>query len=189
MNRISSIRELSGGAMVLGFIIFVPGALFYLSRPIGASPARLVTERAFIMAAIIVTAIGLMLLKEYLTGSGHAWAAIGAYLYLFGAVLIVTAEALDLSGGGSTYGLAVMYVVLALLGQVAIGIAIAISDILPALLGWATIAWNATWLIILPLTTPQEMYFPVLHHAMPLAIGSVLIFGRGDQASAAQPTK
>lgn len=179
MNRVTSIRQLSGGAMVLGFIVLVPGALLYLTRTQSdLTPARLVTERAFIMAAVILTAIGLVLLKDHLHGlTGHAWAALGAYLYLFGAILIVTAEALELSGGESTSTLVVIYVVLALLGQVAVGIAIVHSDTLPNFLGWATIGWNVVWLIHLPWAKPSQVYVPVLHHLMPLVIGSVLLFG------------
>ena len=53
MNRMTSIPHLSGGSMVMGFIVLVPGALLYLSRPeSGLSTARLVMERAFIMAAV-----------------------------------------------------------------------------------------------------------------------------------------
>jgi hypothetical protein len=186
MNRPTQLRQLSGGAMVLGFIVLVPGALLYLTRPQSASPARLVTERAFIMAAVVLTAMGLVLLKEYVIDSlAHAWAVIGAYLYLFGAILIVTAEALGLSGSESTHTLVVTYVVLALLGQVAVGIAIVHSDSLPSILGWATIVWNVIWLIHLPWARPSQVYIPVLHHLMPLAIGSALILaGRDSGASA-----
>lgn len=187
MNRPAGIALLSGGALVLGFVVFVPGALLYVTRPqTDVSLARLVTERAFIVAAVVLTALGLLLLKEHLTSEpAHPWAVMGAYLYLFGAVLIVTAEALGLSGGESTYALVVMYVVLALLGQVAVGIAIVQSDTLSGLIGWATIAWNVTWLVILPLASPSDVYFPVLHHLMPLAIGCALIFGTGGEGAAA----
>lgn len=77
-----------------------------------------------------------------------------------------------------------VFVVLALLGQIAVGIAIVRSDALPDLLGWVTILWNIVWLMILTLTNPAEVYFPILHHAMPLTIGSVLIVGGRDEPDA-----
>ena len=100
-------------------------------------------------------------------------------------MLIVSAEALGLSRAEPAYSLVVTYVLLALLGQAAVGFAVVHSGTLPALLGWATIAWNLTWLIILPLATPSEVYFPGLHHLMPLVIGSVLIFDGSDKKAAA----
>lgn len=177
MNRMTSIPNLSGASLVGGFAVLVPGALLYLTRPdTGLSSARLVTERALIMAAVVLTAVGFLLLKEHLAGTAaRAWVLIGAYLYLFGAVLIVTAEALWLSGAEPGYALVVTYVVLALLAQAAVGLALVQSGTLPATVGWATVAWNLAWLIILPVTTPAEIYFPVLHHLMPLVIGSTLI--------------
>lgn len=95
------------------------------------------------------------------------------------------------SGGAMVLGFlilvpgALLYVVLALLGQAAVGIAIVRSETLPGALGWATTAWNVAWLLILFSATRAEVYFPVLHHVMPLAIGSVLIFGGGDRETAA----
>jgi len=40
--------------------------------------------------------------------------------------------------------LVVMYVTLALLGQIAIRIAIVYTDRLPSFIGWVTIAWNVS---------------------------------------------
>jgi len=71
MNQ-TNIRQFSGGTMIMGFITLLPGALLYLTRSqTDMSPVRLMTERTFIMAAVIFTAIVLVLLKEYLTDSWH----------------------------------------------------------------------------------------------------------------------
>jgi hypothetical protein len=186
MKQMTSIRRQSGVAMVLGFISLIPGALLYLSRPAqDLNPVRLLTERGFIIAAVIFTAIGFILLKEYLTGRSYPWAVTGASLFLIGTVLIITAESLSLSGGKSTQMLVVMYVVLALLVETVVGIAIILSDKLPALTGWATIAWNVAWILKIP-STQMDVYIPVLHQLMPLMIGCVLIFGRADKKAADQ---
>lgn len=181
MDRLADARVLSGGAMILAFVVLVPGALLYLSRPDGGSSlARLGVERGCIMAAVVLVAIGLLLLGESLTRpAARSWALIGAWLYAFGAVLILTNEALGLSRAGPAYTLEVVYVLLALLGQASVGVGIVLSGTLPPLLGWVTVAWNLFWLIILPLTTPSEMYFPVLHHLMPLAIGTAMTLDSG----------
>jgi hypothetical protein len=31
------------------------------------------------------------------------------------------------------------------------------------------------WLVVLPVITPRDIYFPVLHHVMPLMIGIALL--------------
>jgi hypothetical protein len=45
-----------------------------------------------------------------------------------------------------------------------------------AWIGWATIGWNLVWLLVLPLATPRDIYFPVLHHVMPLVMGIALLW-------------
>lgn len=167
----------SGGFLVVGFLLMLAGALLYVTRPdIGAaeriSTTRFVLERGLLMAAVIVTAIGLLLLEEYLRDTGgHPLVRIGAIAYFFGGVLIVASEAILLSLGENIYSLDVVYVALALLGQAAIGAGLTQSTPLPTSIGWVTLAWSLVWLIILPIATPGEMYFPGLHHLMPLIIG------------------
>jgi hypothetical protein len=85
-------------------------------------------------------------------------------------VLGVAAEALSLRlGYGQTYPLIVIYVVMAFLAQVAIGGALLQLGVLAAWIGWATILWNLAWLVALPIITPRDIYFPVLHHFAPLS--------------------
>lgn len=182
MKRMPSISHLAGGNLVLSFVVVLAGALLFMTRPGSATAhvvsARLVVERAFIMGAVVLTAIGFLLLNEHLsTTSGRGWMLIGAYLYLIGSVVIIVAELLGLSGGGSTYPLIVAYVLLALVAQAAIGVAIILSGAMPAAVGWIVIGWNLAWLVILPVTTPSDVYYPLLHHLMPLLLGIVLLRG------------
>jgi hypothetical protein len=69
----------------------------------------------------------------------------------------------------------VVAVVLAFLGQAAIGGGLHQARMLAPWIGWATILWNLAWLLALPLFTPRDIYYPVLHHAMPLLIGGALL--------------
>lgn len=183
MEFTRSYSNLSAVSLIAGFAVLLVGVFLFLSRPAGFSAAppgqRMIVERGAIGLAAILNAIGLLLLAQRLAASaGGPWALAGAYLFLVGSVVLVIAEALKLSQPGNVYPLIVAYICLALLAQAAIGLGIVLSRELPAPLGWTTIAWNIAWLLILPLATPADMYFPILHHLMPLAIGISLLTTR-----------
>lgn len=174
----------AGVILILGFGVMLAGALLFISRPQGAGSGppgvRLITERALIMASVVLNTVGLLLLADYMSPTGaQIWARGGAYIYLIAAGMSLTAEGLGLSGRPLPYALVVGYVVLALIAQAAVGLAIVRSDSLPDLLGWAAAGWNLAFLVILPIATPRDVYFPVVHHLMPLAIGIALLAGRG----------
>ena len=80
-----------------------------------------------------------------------------------------------LRSGQFPYGLIVAYVVLAFLAQAALGVILLRAGFLPAWIGWAAIAWNVAWLVVLPILTPSDIYFPVLHHVIPLLVGIILL--------------
>jgi hypothetical protein len=125
----------------------------------------------------VLAAIGFVLLEEHLhTSDGRVLARIGATTYVFAGILGVVAEALGLSGWGrSLYPLIVVHVVLGFLGQAAIGGALRQARFLAPWIGWATIVWNLGWLVVLPMITPRDIYFPILHGLMPLLIGVPLL--------------
>jgi hypothetical protein len=175
--------RVAGLLLVLGDIVVLPGLLMFTFRGGqrgGAPPsaAYYAWERGLILAAIVPTAIGFVLLEAQLEASaGRALARTGANVYLFAGVLGVTAEALSLRlGYAQTYPLIVAYVVVTFLGQAAIGGALLQSGLLAAWIGWATILWNLVWLVVLPLITPRDIYFPALHHVAPLLIGIALLW-------------
>lgn len=180
-----SVPRLAGGLLSVAFVPLALGITLFLSRGglQGAAPrtqALFILERGSILTAVILTALGFLVLEMMIQGSSEsAMVRIGAMAYFFGAVVLVTAEAMGLIGNGiSTYPLIVVYVIMALLGQAAIGLAIVQITLLPAWVGWATIVWNLAWLLILPLGTPGDVYFPILHHLMPLLIG-IPLFWKG----------
>lgn len=133
-----------------------------------------------ILAAVAITAIGFVLLAEALQNTdGRVLAIVGATAYLFGGVLLAAAEALQLTlGYDKLYGLIVIYVVMAFLAQAVVGGALLQSGLVAAWIGWATILWNIAWLVALPMLSPRDIYFPILHHVMPLVIGIALLRGR-----------
>ena len=180
-QRFWSIERAAGSFLVLGFVVLLVGVLMFLSRGGlrgGAPPSRayFVCERSFLMAAVVLTAIGLVLLEGHLQNTdGRVLARTGATVYLFGGILVVAAEALSLNPGQNTYALIVIYVVLALLAQATMGGSLLQAGLLPAWIGWVTILWNIAWLVVLPVTSPRDIYYPVLHHVMPLLIGIALL--------------
>lgn len=181
--RFWSIERAAGLFLVLGVVAVLPGLLLFTFRGgqrggAPPSPASYVWERSFVMAAVVLTVIGFGLLEGQLqTSAGRVLARIGATAYLFAGVLGVAAEALSLRlGYGQTYPLIVVYVVVAFLGQAAIGGALLQSGELAAWIGWVTILWNLTWLVALPVFTPRDVYFPVLHHVASLLIGIALLW-------------
>lgn len=186
--RFWSIGRAAGLFLVLGDVVVLPGLLMFWFRGgqrggAPPSPAYYVWERGLVLTAIVLTAIGFMVLEGHLQASdGRILARAGAFAYLFAGVLGVAAEALTLSQGYQSdhpaelnvYGLLVTYVVMAFLAQAALGGALLQWRGLAGWIGWATILWNLAWLIVLPLITPRDIYFPVLHHVAPLLIGIAL---------------
>ena len=177
-----TIGRTAGLVLLLGVVVTFPGLMRFMVRGghRGGAPrsrTRYVMERACIMAGAGLTAIGFVLLADYLqTTAGRSLAIGGAAAYFLGSVLIVAAEALNLTlGYKQVYGLVVSFVVSACLAQISIGGALLQAASLEAWLGWVTILWNAVCLIGLSLFSRRDMYFPVVHQVAPLLIGLALL--------------
>jgi hypothetical protein len=175
-------ERVAGLFLVLGFVTNFAGVVMFNIRggASGGAPPSFEYyqwERGLFIAAVVLAAIGFVLLEEHLhTSDGRVLARIGASTYVFAAILGVVAEALDLSGTGrGLYPLIVVHVVLGFLGQAAIGGALRQARFLTPWIGWATIVWNLAWLVVLPMITPRDIYFPILHALMPLLIGVALL--------------
>lgn len=179
---LTTMERAAGALMIAAIIPLALGVYLFLSRNgiQGGTPrstALFVWERGSILTAVVLTAFGIMLLAGILEETGgRVLARLGTSAYFFGAVLLVTTEAMRLPEGPASYPLIVIYVVLAFLGQAAIGGALLQSDLLPAWIGWSTIVWNIGLLVILPIVTPGDIYFPVQHHLAPLLIGIALLW-------------
>jgi hypothetical protein len=180
--RFWSIERVAGFVLILSTIVVFPGLMMFWIRggERGGQPptaAYYAWERGFILAAIILAAIGFMLLEGQLqTTNGRILARIGATAYLFAGTLGVAAEALNLTRTGQGfYPLIVVYVVVAFLAQAAIGGAWLQSG-LAAWIGWTSILWNTAWLAVLLLFARRDIYFPALHHVAPLLMGIALLW-------------
>lgn len=178
------------GLLLTGqFAVMLAGALMFVGRgglqdprPGPPNTAYLVLERGLIMTAVILVALGLVMLAA----TGHtgqpplAW--LGATGYAAAAVVLVAAETNGLLTGDAPYTAIVVYVVAAFASQAIFGAALIRSELLAAWIGWTMIAWNLAWAAYLPITSPDDIYFPVLHHVMPLIIGGKLLLQRVDPA-------
>jgi hypothetical protein len=178
-------ERVTGALLVAAILPLALGLDLFMSRngvQGGAprSPALFVWERGSILAAVVLTALGFVLLEATLQDTnGRVLARLGGSAYFFGAVLLAAAEAMRLPSSP----LIVVYVILAFLGQAAIGGALLQANILPSWIGWTTIAWNLGLLVILLAVTPGDIYYPIVHHLMPLLIGIPLLW-RGDRSMA-----
>jgi hypothetical protein len=182
-SRFWDIERVAGFVLVLGVVTVFPGLIMFWMRAghQGGQPptsAYFLWERGFILAAVIITALGFLLLEGALqTTDGRSLARLGATAYFFGGILVVIGEVLmPTVGYQKLYGLIVIYVVMAFLGQAALGGAVLQTGWLPGWVGWVTILWNIAWLVVLPLLSPRDIYFPIIHHLAPLLLGIALLW-------------
>lgn len=180
-----SFRQLdrdAGAFLLLGCAANLAGVLMFTFRGghlggVPPSSTYYAWERGSIMAAIGLTAVGFVLLDARLDATdGRVAARAGATAYLFAGVLGVTAEALSLRlPDEQVYPLIAVYVLTAFAAQAAIGGALLRARVLAPWIGWTTLVWNLAWPAVLPLISSRDIYYPVLHHFVPLLIGSALL--------------
>ena len=114
------------------------------------------TERGLFMAAMVLSALGFCLLdgRRYRPGA-YVFMRLGVTGYLAASIIGVVAETLELKST-AVYPMIVVYVTLAFVSQAAIGCALAMSDLVPRWIGWATAVWNVAWLAFLVLARPRD---------------------------------
>jgi hypothetical protein len=180
--QVWNFQRAAGFLFVLSAFATFPGfMMFWLRRGHkGGEPrsrAHWIVERCSILSGVVFIAIGFMLLEiAFQNTDGFMLANIGATAYFFGGVLVVAAEALMLTlGYEKVISLVNIYVVMAFIAEAIIGGALIQSGLLAVAIGWATILWNIAWLIMLPIISRRDIYYPILHYVMPLMIGIALL--------------
>lgn len=177
-------RQIAASLLILSsFVFLVAGFMFTVrviwKQPAGQTPTFLLWERSFVIAAFLTSLMGFVLLAGMLQNAGDTVVArLALALYLVSAVVVVVAETSYLYIGERVYPQIVAHVVLAFLAQAAFGVALLRTGLVAGWVGWATIIWNLTWLLILPIARPQDMYYPWLYYVAPLMIGIALLVGR-----------
>lgn len=180
---IQSLSTRTGAAslLILCFVLFGFGGILFNGRAflkwqIEDTSSHLLWERGFVMVAVLATVLGLVLLEDLLRPAGDmVLSRLGVVTYLIGAVVVLVAETTYLGKHEWNYPQIVLYVVMAFLAQAALGVALLRTGLVAAWAGWATAIWNLVWLIILPIFSPRNIYYPVLHHVAPLIIGIALL--------------
>lgn len=178
---ILSQQVVAGWLLILSGMIFLPSGILYTGRAIWKWPAAqsrsyLYWERGLVMAAILVAALGFILLAPLLESAGdRILPPLGTAIFFAATVLILTAETFSLHLQTYVYAPVVAFVILAFIGQALFGVAILRTAYLPGWVGWATLSWNLAWLVILPLARPQDIYYPWLYYVAPLIIGIALL--------------
>jgi hypothetical protein len=173
------ISELTAAAslLVLSFMIFFVAGVLFTGRALWKWEIKnlstyMLWERSLVIVPTITTALGLVLLSDLLNAGGDAFLArLGTTAYLFGAVQVVSAETSFVSKGEWNAVQVILYVILALLGQAAIGAALVQIGLAAAWVGWVTIIWNVGFLLIFIIVRPHEVYYPAIHFFAPLVIG------------------
>lgn len=177
-------QGLAGGMLILSALLTGAGIALWMGRNIynwqaAEGTSYLGWERGLIMGGMVTALLGFMLLEGLLKTAGDPVAArAGLMLVLVATVLGLSWEATQISRGGSVDALISTYVVLALLGQAALGLALLQTGLLAPWIGWVAIVWNLGWLVALPVLSPGDLYYPVIHMAMPLLIGIALLVKR-----------
>ena len=176
-------HRVTGALLTLSFVVFLVGGIMFAARNgMAGNPAPtfayFVVERGFVAAAAVVAAIGLWLLATILSearGDALAPARLAAAVYAIATALLVVGEASRLQQDRYLHAPVVAYVILAFLTQATLGVILVRTGFLPAWIGWAAIVWNLAWLVVLPLASPRDIFFPVLHHFLPLLAGIALL--------------
>ena len=181
VNNINSEQVAAGWLLILSGLIFTAGGLLYWGRvfrkwPAGKTRRYLLWERGFVIAALVVAVLGFTLLDRILEDAGdRILAPSGMVLVLIGASIAMFGVTFSISRQEWIYAPTVIFVILAFLAQAFFGAALLRTGILSAWIGWATIGWNLSWLVILPIARPKDMYYPWLHYVAPLLIGIMLL--------------
>jgi hypothetical protein len=140
------------------------------------TPTYFMWERGLLMAGFAIAALGVALLEIILSEAGVAvLARLGATAFLIGTVLALVAEAGILSEAGSTTSLMATTMVVLFVAEAILGGALLASHLSPDWVGWAVLVWNIGWLIILPVVSPRDLYYPILPFVPALLIGIALL--------------
>lgn len=178
-----SARTAAAGLMVLSFMIFFVAGILFTGRALWKWEIKnlstyMIWERSLVIVPTVMTSLGLVLLSDMLNASGYAfWARLGTTAYVFGAVLVVSAETAFISRNEWNSAQVTLYIILALLGQAAIGAALLQTGFVAEWIGWLTVIWNVGFLSTFIILRPREVYYPVIHFFAPLVIGLGLVAG------------
>jgi hypothetical protein len=167
--------RISGALLIAGFLLNVGGVVMYTRRAVNgvfATATYFNWERGLLMAAYIVSALGVAVLEIVLREAKVlVLARLGATAFLIAAIIAVVAEGEIANGQDPGTALGVVMVAMLFVAEAMLGGALILSAIFRAWVGWAVLVWNIGWPTILPIVRPGDYYFPILHFLALLLIG------------------
>ncbi len=173
--------RVSGILLIVAFVLNIGGVVLFnavMFEWVVETPILLAWERGLFIAAFVVAALGVAVLEMVLRETGAAvLARLGTTAFLIGAVAALVAEAAFLSGLGDMTPLLVVMVVVLFGAEALLGGALLSSGLVPAWIGWTIVVWNIGWLVVLPVISPGDLYYPILH-AIPLLLIGISLAGR-----------
>ncbi len=184
-------RQVSGLLLLVAFLLNLGGVVMYTAGTaygwVVETPTFHASERALIMGSYVAAALGTAVLEPALGEAGAAiLARLAAIAFPMAASVALVMEAVGLDG---LWPPALMVVaVLLLFGAGALlGAAILASRLVPTWVGWAAVVWNVAWPAVLPtlwgvlpMVSPGDLYYPILH-GIPLLLISIPLIRPGDE--------
>ncbi len=175
-----SVRNICAILLIVSSALDLISNLMYTGRDklkwFVGTPTYVKWERGALIAAFVIAALGVALFEIVLREAGETiLARLGATAFLIGAVIGIVVEASFLSEGVSMPALMVAMVAVLFVAQAILGGALLASSLLPAWIGWTVVVWSIGWLIVLPIVSPRDIYYPILHFFPPLLIGVMLL--------------
>jgi len=146
------------------------------------------------MGCYVAAALGAAALEPTLVEAGAAiLGRLVAIAFPMAAGVAIVMEAVGLDGLFPT-ALTVVAVLLLFGAGALLGAAALTSRLVPGWVGWAAIIWNLGWPAVLftlsgplPIVSPGDLYYPILHAIPLLLIGISLIRPRSEPADQSEP--
>jgi hypothetical protein len=179
-------RRVSGLLLLLAIVLTLGGVVMYSLGTeygwVGETPTYHAWERALFMSSYVAAALGTAVLEPALAEAGAAiLGRLAAIAFPMAASVALVMEAVTINGP-EPYALIVVAVLLLFGAEALLSAAVLASRLVPAWVGWAAVIWNVAWPAILPIISPGDPYYPILH-AIPLLMISIPLIRPGRQLS------
>jgi hypothetical protein len=179
-------RRMSGLLLLIAFVLNLGGVVMYAAGTeygwVGETPTYHAWERALFMSSYVAAALGTAVLEPALAEAGAAiLGRLAAIAFPMAASVALVMEAVTINGP-EPYAVIVVAVLLLFGAELLLSAAVLASRLVPAWVGWAAIVWNVGWPAILPIISPGDPYYPILH-AIPLLMISIPLIQPGRKSS------
>jgi hypothetical protein len=178
-------RRVSGLLLLIAFVLNLGGVVMYAAGTeygwIGETPTYHAWERALFISSYVAAALGSAVLEPALAEAGAAiLGRLAASAFPMAASVALVMEAVTINGP-EPYALIVVAVLLLFGAELLLSVAVLASRLVPAWAGWAAVVWNVAWPAILPIVSPGDPYYPILH-AIPLLMISIPLIQPGRKS-------